>query len=68
LGLQKEPEPLEDFERPPAIREKAESTDKEATLWPEETKGHTACPSPLTGSNKAKQYTRLSDEGDPLGE
>jgi len=60
LGLQKEPEPLEDFERPPAIREKAESTDKEATLWPEETKGHTALPLPThrieQGKNNIRAY------------
>jgi chemotaxis protein methyltransferase CheR len=44
VGLQKEPELLEDFERPSTVNEIAGSTNQEATLWPEETKDRTALP------------------------
>jgi chemotaxis protein methyltransferase CheR len=42
FGLQEEPEPLEDFERPPDVKGKTESAEKEPTLGSEETKDRTA--------------------------
>jgi chemotaxis protein methyltransferase CheR len=60
LGLQEEPEPSVDFERPPDVEEKAESADKEATLWLEETKDRTALPPPThrieQGKNNIRAY------------
>jgi chemotaxis protein methyltransferase CheR len=52
------PQPLEDFESP--LKEKPESANKEATLWFEETKSHTALP-PRTrridqGKNNIRAY------------
>jgi chemotaxis protein methyltransferase CheR len=60
LGLRERPEPLGDFERPPDLQEKAESIEKETTLWLEETKDRTTLPLPThrieQGKNNIRAY------------
>jgi tetratricopeptide (TPR) repeat protein len=58
LGLQEEIELLEDFERPPDIKEKAKSAEEEATLWLEETKDRSALPSATYTIDQGKNMIR----------
>ncbi len=58
VELRKEPELLEDFERPPAVEEKPESTDQDAAPWLEETKDRASLPSPTHIINQRKNNIR----------
>ncbi len=67
-GLQEKPEPLEEFEKPPDVKEKVESAYKEATLCLEEIKDQTALSSPNHMIAQDKNHIlHLSYEGDDLG-
>jgi len=57
-GLQEELEPLEDLERPPDVKEKVESTYKEATLGLEQMKDQTALSSPHRMIGQGKNHIR----------
>jgi chemotaxis protein methyltransferase CheR len=58
FDLQGELDPLEDFERPADVKEKAESAEKEATLGLKETKDRTALPSPPHRIEQSKNNIR----------
>jgi chemotaxis protein methyltransferase CheR len=57
-GLQDKAEPLEDFERPPDVKEKVESTYKEATLRLDEMKDQAALSSYNPMIEQAKNHIR----------
>jgi chemotaxis protein methyltransferase CheR len=58
LGPQGKPDPLEDFERPPGIKEKLESAYKEATLCLETMKDQTALAPPNPMIEQSKNHIR----------
>jgi chemotaxis protein methyltransferase CheR len=57
-GLQETPEPIQDFDRPPDVKEKVESTYKEATLGLEQMKDQTALSSPHHMIGQGKNHIR----------